>query len=151
MEVELTITDHYAMETRIVVRDLPAVLGRDEEADVYLKDPWASRKHCILAEIGETLVVSDLDSKNGIFLNGHRVRESQLMPGDRFAIGRTEITVHFQQQGQADAKTSADGAAAPATKSRQTKPETLDLLYGIVIEPPKRRPPLDETRTGLAE
>jgi pSer/pThr/pTyr-binding forkhead associated (FHA) protein len=149
MEVELTITDHYSMETRVVVRELPAILGRDEQADIYLRDPWASRKHCILAEIGEALVVSDLGSKNGIFLNGHRVRESQLMPGDRFAIGRTEITVHYQQPAGAESRSESDAATAAGAKRRPANPETLDLLYGIVIEPTKPRSLADDTRTGL--
>ncbi|MGD0900289.1 MAG: FHA domain-containing protein [Thermoguttaceae bacterium] len=136
MEVELTITDHYAMETRVVVRQLPVVLGRDEKADVYLKDPWTSHRHCSLSEQGGRLVVCDLQSKNGIFMGGHRVTESPLGPGDRFTIGRTEITVHYQHGGHATADELVPAQSPPL--------ETLDLLYGVTIEadnPPK--PPDD--------
>lgn len=137
MEVELTITDHYAMKTRIVVRQLPVTLGRDENADVCLKDPWASHRHCTLSEISGTLIICDLASKNGIFLHGHRVSESHLFPGDRFTIGRTEIAVHYVRG------TAADGDAdrpvpqpAEPNVASVSPPETMDLLYGVSMEPP---------------
>ena len=108
MEVELTIADHYAMETHVVVCRLPAVLGRNEKADVCLKDPWASHEHCTLSELNGAVVVRDLSSKNGVFLHGHRVSESHVLPGDRFTIGQTEITVHYQRRPPAASATSPD-------------------------------------------
>ena len=37
----------------------------------------------------------DLDSKNGIFIHSHRVRESQVLSGERLTVGRTEIIVRY--------------------------------------------------------
>ena len=149
MEVELTIIDHYSMETRVVVRNLPVVLGRDEQADVLLKDPWASHRHCSLSECGGVLVIRDLGSKNGIFLKGHRVSEPDLLPGDRFAVGRTEISVHYRQAGEPAAVGAescvAGETAAPAGAAPPRKPETLDLLYGIVIDGSKPQARPDDT------
>ena len=39
------------------------------------------------------LVVRDLDSKNGVFMHGVRVREAEVLPGDCLTLGRTEITL----------------------------------------------------------
>lgn len=39
MEVALTILDHAGAETGVILHRLPAILGRDETADVHLKDP----------------------------------------------------------------------------------------------------------------
>ena len=139
MEVELTVADHYAMQTHVVVCRLPAVLGRNEKADVCLKDPWASHEHCVLSELNGAVVVRDLSSKNGVFLHGHRVSESHVLPGDRFTIGQTEITVHYQRRLPAASETPPDGMseanALPLGPSK-VEPETVDLLYGVVPDAP---------------
>ena len=57
---------------------LPAILGRDLKSDVRLADPWVSRLHGELNEIDGTLVVRDLGSKHGIFVNGHRGTDSHV-------------------------------------------------------------------------
>jgi hypothetical protein len=46
-------------------------LGPDECADVQLADPWVSHRHCELDQLGAVLVVKDLGSKNGVFLQGN--------------------------------------------------------------------------------
>ena len=79
--VELTIRDHYGQKTHCVLHTLPAIVGRDESADVLLMDPWISHRHCEIDRIGDVLVVCDLDSKNGIFMHGHRVRECRFYQG----------------------------------------------------------------------
>ena len=56
LPVELTIHDHYGRETRIVLHKLPAIIGRDEAADVPLIDPWISHRHCEIDQIGDVLV-----------------------------------------------------------------------------------------------
>jgi len=100
LPVELTIHDHYGRETQCALHRLPAVMGRDEGADVQLTDPWISHRHCEIGQIGDVLVVRDLDSKNGIFIHGRRVRESHVLPGERLAIGRTEVTVRYPGMAQ---------------------------------------------------
>lgn len=72
---------------------LPAIVGRDADCDICLRDPWISRLHCEFSEINGQLVVLDLDSKHGIFVNGHRVRFAHLSPGDNLLVGRTRLVV----------------------------------------------------------
>ena len=139
MDVELTIVDHYSMETRVVVHQMPVVLGRDETADVYLKDPWASHRHCSLSESDGLLVVSDLGSKNGVFLHGHRVSQSHILPGEQFAIGRTEITVHYQRAAKTPPEAAKSAETAVESLPRPVTYETLDLLYGDAIDAQKPR------------
>ena len=86
LPVELTIRDHYGRETQCALHSLPAVMGRDEGADVQLTDPWVSHSHCEIDQIGDVLVVRDLDSKNGIFMRGHRVRESEVLSGEQLTV-----------------------------------------------------------------
>ena len=43
------------------------------------------------------LVVRDLDSKNGVFMHGVRIREATVLPGDCLTLGRTEITFCYRR------------------------------------------------------
>ncbi len=62
-------------------------------ADLVLDVALVSRVHCRLEANGETLEVIDLDSTNGIYVNGHRVSKRHLIPGDTLRVGRVELQV----------------------------------------------------------
>jgi predicted component of type VI protein secretion system len=68
------------------------VLGRSRECDIVLGDPNVSRKHAEVRWDGEGWAVMDLGSTNGIKLNGRRVDQATLQPGDRITLGLTELT-----------------------------------------------------------
>jgi pSer/pThr/pTyr-binding forkhead associated (FHA) protein len=126
LPVELTIHDHYGRETHRALHRLPAVMGRDEGADVQLTDPWISHRHCEIDQIGDVLVVRDLDSKNGIFMRGHRVRESEVLSGEQLIVARTEITVRYPGTAQAAMETKV--SKPPGQKPPQTPlPDTWEL------------------------
>jgi len=128
LPVELTIHDHCGRETRIVLHKLPAIIGRDELADVPLIDPWISHRHCEISRMGDVLVVRDLDSKNGIFVHHHRVRETQVLSGERLTVGQTEILVQYA--GKAHAANEAAAGETEKQKPPQNRgPETVELLY----------------------
>ena len=70
--------------------DKPVIfIGRDSECDVVLNDSRrVSRKHCCLAHVNNHLLVRDLGSMNGVWINGQRVeRTGTMRPGDELAIG----------------------------------------------------------------
>jgi class 3 adenylate cyclase len=63
------------------------VLGRGT-ADVVIDDPEISRRHALVRVVGESVVIDDLDSMNGTWVNGQRVAEAvQLRPGDVVRLG----------------------------------------------------------------
>ncbi len=72
---------------------LPAVLGRGVDATVRFLDPWASRQHCRIEISDGSLVVRDLNSKHGTFVNGRQIKVAVLEPGDEIAVGMTRILV----------------------------------------------------------
>lgn len=73
------------------------MLGRALEADVRINDTGVSRQHAkIVAERNEKekiteYIINDLDSRNGIFVNGRRVRREVLDNGDKITIGETTL------------------------------------------------------------
>lgn len=75
---------------RIVVPGSRAVIGRSDVADCVLPDPNISRRHAELRRTPEgEWEIFDLNSTNGIKVNGHRLPESRLRDGDRVTLGTT--------------------------------------------------------------
>jgi pSer/pThr/pTyr-binding forkhead associated (FHA) protein len=67
-------------------------LGRATGADFIVDAALVSRVHCRITALpsGE-LEVKDLESTNGTFVNGQRVEQARLSPGDRLRVGRMEL------------------------------------------------------------
>ena len=65
----------------------PIVLvGRHPEVDVRINQPAISRRHCCLAVVYDRVVIRDLGSRHGVFVNGVRVDEAEIRAGDEVAI-----------------------------------------------------------------
>jgi sulfite reductase (NADPH) flavoprotein alpha-component len=69
-------------------------LGRATRSDFILDVAMVSRVHCRLTtdQVGE-LVVEDLDSTNGTFVNDQRIQRAVLTSGDRLRVGRCELAI----------------------------------------------------------
>ena len=69
------------------------VLGRGDQAEIRLEDPFASSRHARVFPQGDIVVVEDLDSTNGTYLNEELLHGAQpLHLGDRLRIGESEFT-----------------------------------------------------------
>lgn len=67
-------------------------LGRGDKADIQIEDPFASSRHARISRQGDVLVLEDLNSTNGTWLNGSPLDGPQpLHPGDRIRIGDNEF------------------------------------------------------------
>lgn len=74
-----------------------AVLGRGDQAEIRLEDPFASSRHAQIIRQGAVMVLEDLGSTNGTYLNEELLGgPSPLHPGDRVRIGDSEFT-YFDQ------------------------------------------------------
>lgn len=93
MRVQLVRCGGFGRREKIVVNRLPVMIGSNPDVGIQLDDRRASRVHCILAEHEDRLLVRDLNSKHGTFVNGVRVKETPLMPGDRLTVGKTRFIV----------------------------------------------------------
>jgi len=69
------------------------VLGRGETAEIRLEDPFASARHARIYKQGDILVIEDLGSTNGTYLNEELLQTPRpLHLGDRVRIGDSEFT-----------------------------------------------------------
>lgn len=115
-----------------ITLDKPVIfIGRDRECDVVLTDSQrVSRKHCCLAIVNDKLVVRDLGSMNGIYINGQRVERARTMhPGDELAIG----DVRFRFVNENASAPEPDGAADVSQDVPVVVPEPDGEL--LVAEP----------------
>jgi signal transduction histidine kinase len=69
-------------------------VGRSPEADYVLKEDSVSRRHAQFYLVGDDAYVEDLDSSNGVQVNGVRIRKQRLLPSDRVSIG--PYTIHVE-------------------------------------------------------
>jgi hypothetical protein len=76
---------------RHAVRKRRTVIGRSKDCDLQLNDPNVSRRHAELRQEGTSYWIVDLDSTNGIEINGRRAKRAKLDPGDTVTIGSTDL------------------------------------------------------------
>ncbi len=71
-----------------------SVLGRGSQADIVIDDPYASEFHMRFVSGDDGLVLHDLGSTNGTYVNGRRVTAPQvLVKGDAVQVGKTVLEV----------------------------------------------------------
>ncbi len=76
------------------------ILGRHPQCDVRFDSRRVSRFHCCLANLGERgILVRDLGSTNGTYVNNQRVREARIGPGDRLRLAG-EIEYCIERAGE---------------------------------------------------
>jgi pSer/pThr/pTyr-binding forkhead associated (FHA) protein len=107
-----------------IARDM-TVIGRREDCDLRIPVGDVSRKHCRMVKEADTLRIEDLGSSNGTFVNGERVQEAVLNPGDVIQVGPVQFVL------QIDGVPSEDELAQPtapaATASDDTAATTAPL------------------------
>ncbi|MGI6415562.1 MAG: FHA domain-containing protein [Thermoguttaceae bacterium] len=76
MKLKLIELNPLGHNRKVVLDKLPAVLGRSSSSQILVADQWVSRRHCELNEVDGVLVVRDLGSRHGTYVNGMRVSEA---------------------------------------------------------------------------
>ncbi|MDI3462579.1 MAG: hypothetical protein OJF50_001400 [Nitrospira sp.] len=94
--------------------------GRNPKADVVLAlDQSISSLHCSLECDGQTCRIKDLNSRNGTFVNGHRITEAMLKTGDEIRIGYTTLIVSIQSPVTQTSAPSPSDVTSKATKPQR--------------------------------
>jgi hypothetical protein len=92
MRVELDVVDRDGEHVVSVLT--PAIIGRGADADVVVDDAETSRHHARLEAENGIVYVSDLESTNGTYLNGRRLRQAiEIRDGDRIDVGTARLVV----------------------------------------------------------
>ena len=70
-----------------------ATLGRSAGCDVFVNHPYVSKRH---AKVLRGVVIVDLGSCNGTFIEGERVREATLLPQGKLELGHEEVCIEIE-------------------------------------------------------
>lgn len=70
------------------------LIGRNDDADITIKDPYISGNHAKLFTKNNKLYIEDLNSTNGTFINGKKIKDIETLDdGDIIEIGRVTFKV----------------------------------------------------------
>ena len=97
-------------------------IGRVDDNSFPILEPSVSSHHCEILLKGSEVVVRDLNSTNGTFINGEKIAESVLKPGQILRLGQIEMRL----------ETGASPAPAPAA-SMKTTDKTVVMQRGVSL------------------
>jgi general secretion pathway protein A len=103
------------------------VLGRDRACDISLDSRYVSRFQNLFLETEGGWWLLDLNSTNGSYINGRRIKEHRLQDGDVIAVGRHQLRFFGPGEGQvagSDAATLIQPTRARAETATTAKPQT---------------------------
>lgn len=83
---------------RRVLVERTLLVGRDPEAALTLSDGQVSWHHACIDDRGDSWTLVDLGSTNGVTVNGEKVGEVKLEPGDTLVIGTTVVRFEMQDE-----------------------------------------------------
>src|SRR5689334_1592505 len=88
----------------IEVKGRRFLIGRSESTELPLDDPLVSRHHASLEVNGQVVTLRDLESRNGVRVNGTRITAPYVLAlGDKISIGSAELV--FSERGDVAAQT----------------------------------------------
>jgi hypothetical protein len=89
-----TVTNGADLGKKFTVEKLPVYIGRDSDSLIFLSgDLGVSRKHAEIYDRDGAIRIRDLKSTHGTQVNGQRIDDKDLAPGDRIQVGRTILVV----------------------------------------------------------
>jgi len=110
------------------------VIGRSSELDMVLVEDMVSRKHAKIVTDENVVTIEDLGSTNGTFVNGEKVRVSEIKDGDRILIGTSIIKLvtiagepNALSETEARSRLVSAGNKRPPTKSMSGNIEEIPL------------------------
>ena len=124
-------------ERRIEIGEIPTTIGSDAAAQLRVADPHVSRRHAEVVRAGASIVVRDLQSRNGTYVDGIAVKEAILDVPATIRVGGT--TIRFETEVRAQGARRLGKAVGSSTQMQAV----FDLL--------ERLAPSDLTITLLGE
>ncbi len=111
---------------------LPVTIGRDSDNDLPIDDAKLSRHHCRITRGPEGILIEDLGSSNGTYVNGGRATREALRAGDSVLIGMTSLNIEWDPSVEPPPKAAGKGARAasapPATEIERENQRLRQLL-----------------------
>ena len=133
MEAKLVVVGGKANRSEVKLK-LPTMIGRGRDADLTVAHATVSRHHCLIFELEGVLVVRDNGSLNGTIIDGQKVQESLLKPGQMLTIGPLTFRAEYEHNGHfpdlngdrlGDAHGEAEEVSAGVETSSESDEQTV--------------------------
>ncbi|HEV7225446.1 MAG TPA: FHA domain-containing protein, partial [Pirellulales bacterium] len=122
MDAKLVVVGGKANKAEVALK-LPTVIGRGRDAGLTVAHATVSRHHCMIFERDGALVVRDNGSLNGTVVEGQRVTEALLKPGDKLTVGPLTFRADYEHSG-----------SFPSLGEQPTVPNLQDTVGDIAID-----------------
>ncbi len=103
-----------------------SVIGRKEDCDYRIPLNEVSREHCEFEHKEDAVIVRDLNSSNGTYVNNKRVAEAELKPGDQIIVGPVVFVVQIAGE-------PADPKPVRLAPKDEKQPSSEDLIDDVLI------------------
>ncbi|HQQ75311.1 MAG TPA: FHA domain-containing protein [Pseudomonadales bacterium] len=130
--------NHSALANKIYSIDGKTVVGRSNECDLSFSVTHLSRKHAELFILNGQLMVKDLESANGTYVNGARIEEAKLQKGDELRLDTLTFTV-IGPGGESDRTTVRSAVSIPALKTEAPVTPVKPVQSSAPAEREKKR------------
>jgi pSer/pThr/pTyr-binding forkhead associated (FHA) protein len=143
MRVKLRVMKGAQAGREVAVASPEFLIGRGEECHLRPRSDAISRKHCAILVTDKQVIVHDLGSKNGSYLNGQRVDGKQaVQTGDQFQVGPLEFEIVIEHALGGAKRPAARDVKEVAARTAASSNEDLDIARWLEEE--------DDTDTSRA-
>ena len=122
------------------------VIGRITSADLKIEDPTVSRVHALIEVHPDRISITDLASTHGTFLEGQKVLNGEIRPGQDFQIGKIKVHVKEGALDKVPVEFRESYRQATATPAFGTNLSDFTPTSVPVHEPKKPKKPTTETK-----
>jgi pSer/pThr/pTyr-binding forkhead associated (FHA) protein len=109
-------------------------IGRVEDNTFQIAEPSVSSHHCEILLRGSDVVVRDLNSTNGTFINGEKVTETVLKPGQVLRLGQIEMRLETEASPSSAAMPSGTPSTPAPTTPAKKLDQTMVMQRGVSLE-----------------
>lgn len=129
MTASLVLIKHSGEQVEVALKHPKTIIGRHTDCQIRIPDVSVSRQHCELSMADGRVVIRDLGSSNGTYVNRRRISSTELAPADLINVGKFIFAVRIDGKPEAiDSEDSLeDGMATQAA--------------AVVTPPPVTTPP----------
>ena len=110
-------------------------VGRSSQADITINDQRISRIHCVFEWVGDTIIVTDKGSTNGIFYDSKKVTNAVLQPGIPIQLGQSVMKIEFKDEAELQAeenllrKVSIDSLTGIFSRQHFDELASMEMAY----------------------
>ena len=108
-------------------------IGRVDDNMFPIAEASVSSHHCEVLLRGTDVVIHDLNSTNGTFINGEKVTESVLKPGQTLRLGQVELRLEAEGAPTSSAPSPASKPTAPASSPGKKAESTIVMQQGVKL------------------